>query len=132
MKNPFILLLTAFLALAGCAGGGGSYTSARIQQDFAVGLDVPDSAWEVEITGIYDTGSEIIMVAELERPEGVMAAQAITWVSDRVTLTAPYRPVQTYVVGKTWNWVNDAPYEFIDSRAAIAGELDDATRLWPR
>jgi len=127
-----LLLSSASLAalLAGC-GGGTHYGNPSIQQDFYVALQAPDTAWSVDITGIYDTGAEVWIVAELDRDPGAMAAQVITLASDRVSIQAPHKPVRTFIIGKTWNWENDAGYTFIDSRDPIAAQLEQATRLYP-
>lgn len=100
-------------------------------REISVALEVPDAGWSIGIEGVYRVGDELWAVSRLTRSGG-MAAQVISTVQDSARVRAPAGlPVRHFVIGKTWNWENDVPYTFIESREEITQELRGAEKLYP-
>jgi hypothetical protein len=149
IRMKTILLLLGFFILTGCREphempqtGGSNPTllpemSQRGDQNMQkqtikISVQVPDSAWNLNIREIYQTSENLVVIAYVERPPDVMGAQAITTLTDEVTVPAltPELPVKIYILGKTWGWENEEPYLFIRNRSEIAESLDDALKIY--
>jgi len=118
--------------IAGSFKRAGAARAAENSRKVTVRLDAPNPAWQLEIEGVYAAPDQLIAVSRLTRREDVAAAQVITTLSDSLTLPEnDERPVQHYILGKTWNWGDSEDYEFIDSLDAIATELDAAKQIYP-
>ena len=102
------------------------------KQTIKISVQVPDSAWNLNIREIYQTSENLVVIAYVERPPDVMGAQAITTLTDEATVPAltPELPVKIYILGKTWGWENEEPYLFIRNRSEIAESLDDALKIY--
>jgi len=61
-----------------------------------------------------------------------MAGQAISIVSDKIHMNLPDIPVKYFILGKTWNWENREPYNFIKDMSEIQGDLEDGQLLYRR
>ena len=102
------------------------------QQTVTVKMDVPDSAWRIDIDGVYQVSNEILVVAVVSRDPNAMGAQVISSVKDSVKVEAPVLPIKYHVIGKTWGWKNKEPYLFLKDRKTIQQKLDKGKRLYTR
>lgn len=93
------------------------------ERRIAVALTVPDTTWRIAIDEVYRVGDALWVVAAVSQPPDAMGAQVISTVEDTLVLDAPDLPVKVFVLGKTWNWPNQEPYDFIDARDQIEADL---------
>lgn len=94
-------------------------------------IDAPDASWKLNIESIYRAEDRLVAISRLSREEG-MAAQVISAVSDTVTIADGHgdKPVEHYVLGKTWNWGDKSTYTAVESLDEMAGQLQDAELLY--
>ena len=124
MKSGTILLMGLMLCPAAASAGD-------INHDIIVKLTVPDRAWKISIEEVYRVKDEIWVISLLERSP-MMAAQVISTVTDKVSLTAPDLPEKHFILGKTWNWENKEPYTFLKDRKEIETQLKTASLLYKK
>ena len=78
----------------------------------SVVFQVPSSAWSVQITDVYEFETEVWVAARLSMTSEVGLAM-ISTVSDSVTIPDTSKDIKYFILGKTWNWENSEPYEFV-------------------
>ena len=105
MKNIFTILAFASFSLA-------SNLAHAQESTVSVQLTVPDGGWKIRIDQVYQTPTHLLAVSKLERSPG-LAIQVISQAKASVKIKAPKLPVRHYVLGKTWNWPNKEPYNFL-------------------
>ena len=98
--------------------------------DIQLTIEVPNPAWKLQITEIYETDSELLVLAQIDSKNAI-TSQVISTISDTVTaeLKDGNKPIQYYLIGKKWNW--NSPKNsvvFIESREAIQSLIKKATR----
>ena len=76
-----------------------------ILTDMSIELEVPNPAWKLQITNIYEAPDEFILIAKVNSRNS-LTSQVITKISDLVSAKVknPKKPVRYYVIGKKWNW----------------------------
>lgn len=120
MIHRLFVILTCFLIMGCAERNEPQNTQEAIPEDnmqnreIQISLQAPDAGWSVQIEEVYLMDQEIWVLAQLHRQEG-MAAQMITTVSDSVIVEAPNWPVKVFILGKTWGWENEEPYEFLEN-----------------
>lgn len=133
-----VLLLTAGRALAASPATvvepAVHADSPKPERTFALTFMAPTTAWKLKIARVYAVGKTPWVIARLTPPAG-MAGDALTPVSAHATLAAPAGEPKYVVLGKTWNWENDEPYEFVDAAKSDAflktlEKRKDAKLLW--
>ena len=102
------------------------------EKHIAVALTVPDTTWRVTIDEVYRVGDTLWVIAAVSQPPDAMGAQVISTVEDALVLDAPDLPVRVFVLGKTWNWQNQEPYDFISTRGQIEADLRQGQLLYRR
>jgi hypothetical protein len=100
------------------------------EKNIVVRLTVPDTTWTVAIDEVYRVGDELWVISTVSQDPDVMGAQVISTVQDSLRLTVPDLPVKHFVIGKTWNWKNEAPYTFIEDLKEIERELKSGKLLY--
>ena len=80
----------------------------------SVQLKVITTGWNVRITDIYEFETEIWVAAQLSSPSGVVAP-VISTVSDTVIIPETTKDVKYFILGRTGNWDNSEPYEFVQA-----------------
>jgi len=79
----------------------------------SVQLKVPSTAWSIRITDVYEFEREVWVAARLS--SGGVGADVISTVSDSVTIPETTKDVKYFILGRTWNWDNSEPYEFVQA-----------------
>lgn len=94
-------------------------------------IDTPDAGWSLKIESVYRTPESIAVISRLSRNEQP-APQVISTVysTAQIPLSQIDRPVQHYVIGKSWDWKNTDAYESIESMHALDALLKDAELLY--
>jgi len=90
------------------------------KQTHTVSLSVPDGTWSLGIKEVIETDSEVAIIAELSKAEGMMGIQMIMQLNAAVEFETD-KPVKTYILGKKWAWENTEGYEFIEDATKISG-----------
>ena len=80
----------------------------------SVQLKVPSTAWSIRITDVYEFEMEVWVAARLSSGSGFGGAM-ISTVSDSVTIPETTKDVKYFILGRTWNWDNSEPYEFVQA-----------------
>ena len=77
----------------------------RIITDINFELEVPNPAWTVQITDVYENAEALIVIAKVNSRTSI-STQVITNISDTVSAKVdnPNKPIKYYIVGKKWNW----------------------------
>jgi hypothetical protein len=127
MKNVMVAVMVAGVVLLGLAAAQGGE-----EREIQVKVKVPDAAWGIAIDAVYRVGGELWVVATLSRPADAMAAQVISTISDRISVSAPDLPLKYFVLGRTWRWKGEEPYTFLGSRDEIEEALRGAEVLYQR
>ena len=78
----------------------------------SVTLQVPSTAWSVQITNVYKFEMEVWVAAQLSTTSEV-GLTMISTVSDSVTIPETSKDIKYFILGRTWNWDNSEPYEFV-------------------
>ena len=78
----------------------------------SVVFQVPSSAWSVQITDVYEFETEVWVAARLSTTSEVGLAM-ISTVGDSITIPDTSKDIKYFILGKTWNWENSEPYEFV-------------------
>ncbi len=102
-----------------------------LKKDIAITLQVPDSGWRIRILEVHRVNKELWVISEVYRMKG-MAAQVISTVEDTVTVPDSDLPVTHFVLGKTWNWSDNSPVTFIDSKDDIMKNLKSGECLYQK
>ena len=85
-----------------------------------VSVTVPDSRWSISIQKVIQTKDYIAVVSQLKQSD-MMGMMVISERADAVKFKAEALPIKYYVLGKTWNWENSEPYNFVNSISNIKG-----------
>ena len=78
----------------------------------SVTLQVPSTAWSVQITDVYEFETEVWVAARLSTTSEI-GLMMISTVSDSVTIPETSKDIKYFILGRTWNWDNSEPYEFV-------------------
>ena len=78
----------------------------------SVTLQVPSTAWSVQITDVYEFETEVWVAARLSTTSEV-GLTMISTVSDSVTIPETSKDIKYFILGRTWNWDNSEPCEFV-------------------
>lgn len=92
-------------------------------------VNAPDAGWRLRIERIIEFDAEIWILARLEHAPGP-AAQVIRSARATLSVALPAKPRRVFVAGKTWNWTNDEPYEFVPSLEAVVPRAAGARVLY--
>ena len=93
----------------------------RVFADISIELEVPNPAWTIHITDIYENTDSLIVVVKVNSRNSI-TSQVITQISDTVSAKVqnPNKPIQYYVLGKKWSLhSNPDNLIFIDSKDDI-------------
>ena len=95
----------------------------------SVQLKVPSSGWTIRITDVYEFEAEVWVAARL-CPAG-FGVDVISTVRDSVTIPETTKDVKYFILGRTWNWDNSEPYEFVHANDAqkFEAKLKTGTRI---
>jgi len=121
MKKLMILLL----ALVLCTTAAGAD-----EKEITVKMTVPDTAWTIAIDEVHKIGNELWVISIVSRNPDTMGAQVISTVQASLKLAAPDLPLKYFVIGKEWDWKNEAPYTFIKNLKQIEKELKSGKLLF--
>lgn len=114
------------------AAGSISATAPESGRIVKVHMDTPDPAWRIHIDQIYQTANGLIVISKLSRADS-MAAQVISTASDQLRINAdPELTVQSYVLGKTWDWGDPNQIQPINSLDEIKDQLKDAETIYKK
>jgi len=79
----------------------------------SVQLKVPSTAWSIRITDVYGFETEVWVAARLSSSSS--GGAMISTVRDSVTIPETTKDVKYFILGRTWNWDNSEPYEFVQA-----------------
>ena len=85
-----------------------------------VSVTVPDSRWSISIEKVLQTSEHLAVICQLKQSD-MMGMMVISERADAVKFKAEALPIKYYVLGKTWNWENSEPYNFVNSISNIKG-----------
>ena len=108
---------------------GTFYEDNRISKEIGIELEVPNPAWTVQITDIYEGADALFVVAKVNSRASI-TSQVITRISDKVSAKVqnPNRPIRYYVLGKKWSWHSKSNnIVFIDSKDEINSVIRKTT-----
>ena len=76
-----------------------------ILTDINIELEVPNPAWTVQITDLYENSEALIVIAKVNSRASI-SSQVITRISDTVSAKVqdPNKPIKYYILGKKWSW----------------------------
>ncbi len=94
-----------------------------------ISVTAPDTGWRVWIERVLERDKEVWILVQLNRPPGP-AAQMIHQAKAEIPMPLPNKPIRVFVAGKTWNWANEEPYEFVVSLETVARQAGDARVLY--
>ena len=97
-----------------------------------VEIEVPDSAWTLEITSVYQVNKEIWVLASLHRDAGLMGAMVISTLRESVKIPDEDMAVKIFVQGKTWNWGNTEGYTYLENFDELKKKATTGKQLYPR
>lgn len=103
-----------------------------VQKTITVEVMTPDGAWEVTIEEIRQVQKELWVFAKVSRPEGAVGAMMQSAASDQVSGRFPDLPTKTFIVGKTWTWVNEESVQWLPSNTVALDKRRQGQRLWRR
>ena len=77
----------------------------RTLTDIKIELEVPNPAWTVQITDLYENSEALIVIAKVNSRASI-SSQVITKISDTVAAKVqdPNKPIIYYILGKKWSW----------------------------
>lgn len=102
-----------------------------ISTDISIELEVPNPAWTIQITEVYESAEALIVIAKVNSKNSI-TSQVITRISDKVSakVQALNKPIKYYVIGKKWSWhSNTDNVIFIDSKDDIHSVIHKAKSL---
>ena len=84
---------------------GTFYKDNSILKDINIELEVPNPAWTVQITDLYENSEALIVIAKVNSRASI-SSQVITRISDTVSAKVqdPNKPIKYYILGKKWSW----------------------------
>ena len=84
---------------------GTFYKDNSILTDINIELEVPNPAWTVQITDLYENSEALIVIAKVNSRASI-SSQVITRISDTVSAKVqdPNKPIKYYILGKKWSW----------------------------
>jgi len=106
---------------------------AMVERTVKVSLEVPDTAWSINIDEVYLINDDVLaVVARLIRPEDMMGGQMISIAEDTARVMAPADAEErVYVIGKTWNWENEGvDYIFLEDRDDLREAVQGAEKIY--
>ena len=77
----------------------------RTFSDLKIELEVPNPAWTVQITDLYENSEALIVIAKVNSRASI-SSQVITRISDTVSAKVqdPNKPIKYYILEKKWSW----------------------------
>ncbi len=101
--------------------------------NITVRLDTPDAGWHIEISKIYQTNENIVIISQLQHSKEI-SASVISTVSDSVQIPeiGTELPIQHYIIGKTWDWGDSSEYNFVKSMDVLGTMLDNAQLIYTK
>jgi hypothetical protein len=102
-----------------------------ILTDISIELEVPNPAWTIQITEVYESAEALIVIAKVNSKNSI-TSQVITRISDKVSakVQALKKPIKYYVIGKKWSWHSKTDnIIFIDSKDDIHSVIHKAKSL---
>ena len=84
---------------------GTFFEDSRIAMDIDIDLEVPNPAWTVQITELYEDEEALIVIARVNSKTSI-STQVITNISDSISakVNNPNKPIKYYIYGKKWRW----------------------------
>ena len=84
---------------------GTFYRDNSILTDVKIELEVPNPAWTIQITDLYENSEALIVIAKVNSRASI-SSQVITKISDTVSAKVqdPNKPIKYYILGKKWGW----------------------------
>ena len=84
---------------------GTFYEDNRILTDIGIELEVPNPAWTIQISDLYEDEETILVIAKVNSKTSI-TSQVITKISDTVAAKVqnPNKPIKYYVIGEKWSW----------------------------
>ena len=84
---------------------GSFYKDNSILTDVNIELEVPNPAWTVQITDLYENAESLIVIAKVNSRASI-SSQVITRISDTVSAKVqnPNKQIKYYILGKKWSW----------------------------
>lgn len=101
----------------------------RVERTLTPEVEVPTGGYDLTIQGVYAVNNELWVVSQLEEVDA-SAPEAAVRVSDRVVLNAPDMSVRHFIIGERPVGSFNEQYTFIESRDAIAPEIDAGRQLY--
>ena len=105
---------------------GTFYKDNSILTDIKIELEVPNPAWTVQITDLYENSEALLVIAKVNSRASI-SSQVITKISDTVSAKVqdPNKTIKYYILGKKWSWHSKFNnLTFIKSKS----EIDSITR----
>lgn len=99
------------------------------ERTITVEVEAPSDGYDLAIQDVYAVNDELWVVSRLTE-EDPNAPQAAVRVSDRIVINAPDMPVRQYIVGDRPAGSFNEQYAFVDSRQAIAPQLEAGRQLY--
>jgi hypothetical protein len=102
-----------------------------------VAVPTPSPCWGVQISAVYRTQHDVLVVAQLEPPPAnTRCPRMVSMAEDTISLAGPALPVRHLIVGRTWGWQPDLPehmpsgtYVYVRSRAELQRWLEGAKKV---
>ena len=131
-KNALSGVFSLGLALAAvsCSNASSNLPAADAPAPEELTIMVPDGGWRFGIERIVELDSEVWILARVRREPGP-AAQMIQPAKTVIPVVLPAKSRRVFVVGKTWAWPNQEPYEFVPSLDPVVKRADKARVLYP-
>ena len=107
---------------------GTFYEDNRILTDIGIELEVPNPAWTIQISDLYEDEETILVIAKVNSKTSI-TSQVITKISDTVAAKVqnPNKPIKYYVIGEKWSWHSKTNnIAFINSKDDISSTIDKA------
>ncbi|MDD3180190.1 MAG: hypothetical protein PHQ04_07530 [Opitutaceae bacterium] len=125
------LLSAVGLGVGSCAGTPLPPSSRQASAGpVRLAVQTPDAGWRLRIERIVELERSVWILAQLERQPGP-AAQVISTAQAVVFISLPAKPIRTFVAGKTWNWRNEEPYEFVPTLSGVIRQAGPVRVLFP-
>ena len=100
---------------------GTFYKDNSILTDISIELEVPNPAWTVQITDLYENSEALIVIAKVNSRASI-SSQVITKISDTVAAKVqdPNKRIIYYILGEKWSWHSKFNnLNFIESKSDI-------------
>jgi zinc protease len=97
------------------AGNTASFAEEKLLESIAVSCDAPATNYGIEIQAVWLVKDEIYVISHINK-KGDIGGAAITNIKHQVKIKGvKSQKVKHYIAGKTWNWWEGDPAEFIKS-----------------